>query len=72
MSRERLYKSADIEVSLEDISDDSGLASIDEVVVRVLTQLNQRLEDARQLRKNQTAFKLGGTQDLPDGRQTIN
>lgn len=73
LKREDFYKNADIEVSLDDSMSETGLATVDEVIDRILIQLNVRMEDAKRKRKSrQRKIEFSGTFNLPDGRPTIN
>lgn len=70
--RLELYRNADIIVSLEDAGEDSGLASVEEVVRRILTQLNAKLEQSKLERQKQLDFLVKGGTTLKEGGISIN
>ena len=59
-------------MSLEDPSSQSGLASVEEAVTRLLSQLKERMDYATRLREQRKDYEIRGMTHLPDGRSTIN
>eukprot|EP00210_Caulerpa_lentillifera_P004730 g4514.t1 len=67
-----LYKNADVIVSLEDAGAETGLAPVEEVVRRILTQLNAKLEESKLEREKQFEYRVKGASTRPDGEISIN